>query len=240
MKPFTEAFPSIAPSTLFTGILAAALLSGQALFAYDWLQFCGDSQHSCINKLETTLTKDNVKGLKKIFSVPLANATDGQPAFLSGVATTAGLKDLLFVLTSQGEIIAMDAYSGKTIWSKKFGGNVWMVTGPAIDPGRKYVYSYGMDGMVHKLGVSDGTEVIGGGWPELVTAVKGMRGYSTTIVSSRDGNNYLYANLSYYGNSPGALTVVNLKDGTQRVWNAVCSFYDGQRIKILFGLRSFG
>jgi hypothetical protein len=197
-------------------------------WGYDWLQFCGDGRHSCINTQETTLNPENVKGLKKIFSIPLTNAMDAQPCFLSGVTTVDGIKDLLFVLTSQGEIIAMDAYTGKSVWTKKYGGaNTYLVTGPAIDPSRKYIYTYGLDGMVHKLGVADGVEVTTGGWPELVTAVKSMRGYSMTIVSPKDGNTYLYVTVTFYGNSPGAVTIINLADGKQRVWNGVCSGYAG-------------
>jgi outer membrane protein assembly factor BamB len=194
---------------------------------YDWLQFCGDSQHSCINTLETTLNAGNVQGLKKLFSVPLTNASDGQPVFLSGVAGPMGVRDMLYVLTSQGKIVAMDAYTGATVWSKTYGGTSYLVTSPAIDPDRQFVYTYGLDGKVHKLKVEDGTEILTGGWPELSTAINGMRGYSLSIATAKDGNKYLYSNVTGYGASPGSITIIHLINGSQHVFNGTCSFYDG-------------
>jgi hypothetical protein len=194
---------------------------------YDWLQFCGDSQHSCINNLETKLNSGNVQGLKKLFSVPLTNASDGQPAFLSGVTTPMGVKDMLYVLTSQGKIVAMDAYTGAAVWSKTYGGTSYLVTGPAIDPNRQFVYTYGLDGKIHKLKVEDGTEISTGGWPEVSTAINGMRGYSLSIATAKDGNKYLYSNVTFYGGSPGSITTINLTDGSQHVFNGTCSSYDG-------------
>jgi hypothetical protein len=194
---------------------------------YDWLQFCGDSQHSCVNDRETTLTAANVQGLKKLFSVPLTNATDGQPAYLASVTTPMGVKDMLYVLTSLGKLVAMDAYTGATVWSKTYTGSSYLVASPAIDPDRHFIYTYGLDGKVHKLQVEDGTEILTGGWPELSTAINGMRGYSLTIATAKDGNKYLYSNVTYYGGSPGSITIINLTTGTQHVFNGTCSSYDG-------------
>jgi hypothetical protein len=194
--------------------------------AADWLQFCGDSQHTCVNNAETTLNPDNVKGLKKIFSVPLDNATDAQPAFLSGVKTAQGYKDLLFVLTSQAQIIAMDAYTGATVWSKKYPGATYVVTGPVIDPDRQFVYTYGLDGKIHKLQVADGTEILTGGWPEISTAQAQMRGYTLSQVTTKNGAKYLYSNVTAYISSPGSITAFNLGDGTQHVFNGNCSNID--------------
>ncbi|MDB6036132.1 MAG: Pyrrolo-quinoline quinone, partial [Verrucomicrobiales bacterium] len=191
-----------------------------------WLQFCGDSRHTCVNSSETTLNPDNVKGLKKIFSVPLDNATDAQPAFLSGVTTPMGPKDLLFVLTSQSQLVAMDAYTGATVWSKKYPGATYLVTGPVIDPDRKFIYTYGLDGKVHKLQVGDGTEILTGGWPEVSTAQTKMRGYTLSQATTKSGAKYLYSNVTAYINSPGSITVINLGDGSQHVFNGNCSNVD--------------
>ncbi len=50
-----------------------------------------------------------------------------------------------------------------------------MTTSPAIDPNGLYVYSYGLDGYVHKFQVGNGTEVTTGGWPVLTTKKAGVR-----------------------------------------------------------------
>ena len=77
--------------------------------------------------------------------------------------TASGVRDLVFVFTQQGHIIAMDAHTGATIWSHQNANNSCLINNiqfpcyttasPVIDPNRQYVYSYGLDGKVHKLEV---------------------------------------------------------------------------------------
>ena len=45
----------------------------------------------------------------------------------------------------------------------------YTTSSPAIDPDLQFVYSYGLDGFVHKYQVGNGTEITSGGWPEHVT-----------------------------------------------------------------------
>jgi hypothetical protein len=96
-----------------------------------------------------------------------------------------------------------------------------------VDPDRQYVYTYGLDGKVHKLQVGDGTEILTGGWPQLSTAQAQMRGYTLSQVTTKNGNKYLYSNVTAYIQSPGSITAINLGDGTQHVFNGNCSDYDG-------------
>ena len=44
--------------------------------------------------------------------VTLLATADGAPVFLEGVTTPSGIKDLLFVTTRDGRIIALDAQNG--------------------------------------------------------------------------------------------------------------------------------
>src|SRR4029077_10509938 len=81
--------------------------------------------------------------------------------------------------TRAGDLIAIDAHGGGTIWPRSHGPGTCRINGsssvcyttsaPAIDPGLGYVYTYGLDGFVHKHGVVDGTEAMSGGWPGLAT-----------------------------------------------------------------------
>ncbi len=171
-------------------IAALALsLATESVPAYDWLQFGGDPQHSGNNTAETALTPANVSGLVQKYQVTLLATADGAPVFLEGVTTPSGIKDLLFVTTKDGRIIALDAQNGAQVWSHQYGAGTCQINGtggacyttssPAIDPSGDYVYSYGLDGNVHKYQVGDGTEIIGGGWPELTT-LKGFAIRATT------------------------------------------------------------
>ncbi len=210
--------------------------------SYDWLQFNGDASHSGRNTLENQLSVNNVAQLRLLFQISLPGIADGSPVYLSNVETPSGVLDLIFVTTRSGYIAALDAHSGTPIWSKQYGASGCLInnnqarnepcyttSSPAIDPNRKYVYSYGLDGYVHKYAVGNGAEIISGGWPELTT----LKGYdekgssALSIATTPIGTSYLYVAHAGYpgdqGNYQGHITAINLADGTQKVLNTLCS-----------------
>ena len=209
---------------------------------YDWLQFNGDASHSGNNIFENRISVHSVGQLQKLFQVTLPGIADGAPAYLSNVSTASGVRDLTFVTTRAGHIAALDARTGALVWSKQNGPDGCLInknlarnelcyttSSPAIDPNRKFVYSYGLDGYVHKYALGDGTEVLTGGWPELTT----LKGYdekgssALSIATIPNGTSYLYVAHAGYpgdqGNYQGHITVINLSDGTQKVFNTLCS-----------------
>ncbi len=206
--------------------------------AYDVLQFNYDAQHSGGDTLETTITKSNVFSLRQTFQVTITGGiADGVPVYLSAVNTPGGVQDLLFLSTVNGYIYALNAHTGARVWSHQYAagsctfGNPPMTcfspASPAIDPNRQYVYSYGLDGNIHKYQVGDGTEITGGGWPEPTTA-KNFEKVTTnlSIATAKNGTSYLYVGHSTEegsGDYQGHLTTINLTDGSQHVFNAVCS-----------------
>ncbi len=206
---------------------------------YDWLQFNGGATHNGDNTIENSLSASNVASLRLLFQVTLPGYADGAPVYLSGVQTPSGKHDLVYVTTASGYIAALDAHSGALVWSKQYGaagclinnGNqpCYTTSSPAIDPNRQFIYSYGMDGYVHKYAVGDGSEVKTGGWPELTTLKKyDEKGSSSlSIATATDGTSYLYVAHAGYpgdqGNYQGHITAINLADGTQKVFNTLCS-----------------
>ena len=211
---------------------------------YDWLQFDGDPQHSGNNVHETAISTVTVSSLQPLFSVSLPNTVDGAPVFLSVVNTANGVQDLLFATTMAGDVVALDAHSGKQVWSRRHpatgcvinnisaSGACYTTSSPVIDPNRQFVYAYGLDGYVHKHQVGDGTEIQAAGWPEPVTTKnfdeKGSSALS--MATAHDGVTYLYVVTAGYPGDPGDqgdyqghVTAINLSDGTQHVFNALCS-----------------
>jgi outer membrane protein assembly factor BamB len=164
---------------------------------------------------------------------------DSSPVYLHAVQTAQGTKDLVFVTTLEGHIVAVDAASGAQVWTQQYGANGCLInlgsracyttSSPAIDPNHKYIYSYGLDGSVHKYQVGDGVEIKGGGWPEMTTtkAFNEKGSSSLNIATAPDGTSYLYAaNSGYYGDRgdyQGHLTTIDLANGKQRVFNSLCS-----------------
>jgi PQQ-like domain len=206
---------------------------------YDWLQYNGNSRHDGNNTQETVLGATNVASLQFLFQASLPSVADGAPVYLANVATPGGPRDLLFVTTKAGHIIALDAATGGQVWSRQYGPGTCRINGgsspcyttshPAIDPNRLYVYSYGLDGFVHKYQVGDGTEITSGGWPELATN-KGLNEKGSSALSfatAASGATYLYMTNGGYpgdaGDYQGHVTAINLADGTQKVFNALCS-----------------
>ncbi len=197
---------------------------------YDWLQFYGDVRRSGNNTLESRISPSNVSGLKQIFRVTLPAVGDGAPAILTAAQTaTGGVRDLAFVTTKAGHIVALDAHTGATVWSAQPATATQITSSSAaVDPSRAFVYSYGVDGYVHKFDVATGNELKTTGFPQLVTLKPTIeKGSSAIATATANGVNYLYMATSAFigdgGTYQGHLTTVNLNTGAQNVFNAACS-----------------
>jgi len=197
---------------------------------YDWRQFNFDSRHTGNNTAESLVSAANVSGLSRLFVVLLPEVADGAPVVLSGVVTPVGTLDLLFVTTKAGRLIALDARTGAPLWFQQPAtGPNYTTSSPAIDPDRQHVYAYGLEGAVHKYAVADGTEVIGGGWPETVTLKPDVEKQSSALAIATPSSNhsFLYvANGGYPGDAgdyQGHVTTIDLASGAQNVFNAACS-----------------
>ena len=205
----------------------AAVLAGTP---GDWQQFGYDPRHSGVNPLETTLQQGNVATLHVRYKAVLPGVVDDAVVFLSDVATAAGVRDMLFATTEDGRLVALDAATGAILWQRQPAtGPRYTTSAPAIDPGRQFVYSYGLEGRVHKYAVADGTEVTTGGWPELATLKPEVEKCSPAlaVAGAANGHTYLYvANGGYPGDQgdyQGHVTAIDIATGAQHVWNADCS-----------------
>jgi outer membrane protein assembly factor BamB len=232
------------PLLRFAATLGLALAlddsrQADAAASYDWLQFNGDAQHSGNNTQETVLSSSNVASLRLSFQISLPAVADGTPVSLSGVSTGSGVRDLLFLTTKVGHLLALDAHSGATVWSVQHGSGTCKInnganpcfttSSPAIDPSRAYVYTYGLEGAVHKHAVANGAEVTTGGWPETTTnkPFDEKASSALSIATVAGGASYLYVTHGGYpgdgGDYQGHVTTINLASGAQNVFNAVCS-----------------
>jgi|HubBroStandDraft_1064217.scaffolds.fasta_scaffold02755_7 F5/8 type C domain-containing protein/malectin (di-glucose binding ER protein)/fibronectin type III domain protein/PQQ enzyme-like repeat protein/putative pyrroloquinoline-quinone binding quinoprotein len=203
-------------------------LAQAAIVKYNWLQFGGDSRHGSNNTLETQITPQNVAQLSQLFKINLPETIEGAPVVVTNVSMSSGTHDVAFVTTRSGFIVALDAYSGQTLWSAQPGSTNITMSSPAIDPSLVYVYSNGLDGYIHKYSISTGAEVTGGGWPELSTLkTQWEKGGTAITIATVGATNYLYMGVGGYdgdgGDYDGHVTAVNLGTGTQTVFNAMCS-----------------
>jgi len=230
---------------ILAGGLAAALLTAVQPAAAPataeplaWSQFGNGPSHTGVNAAETQIIPSSVGALQPRFTATLPGVSDGPPVEQPGVATASGTRDLLFTTTKDGWITATDATTGAEVWKHQNGPGsckinngsttCYTTSSPAVDPSGAYVYSYGLDGKVHKYATGSGTETTGGGWPE-VTTVKPYDEKASpalTIVTT-GGHTYLYASNGGYpgdrGDYQGHVTTIDLATGSQRVFNSLCS-----------------
>jgi outer membrane protein assembly factor BamB len=217
-------------------VLATALLIGCKIL---WSQFDGGPDHQGNNTLETSLNLSTVASVTQKWKVTLPHYADGAPSVAFGVNTPNGSRDLVVVTTTAGDLVALDLETGATIWSASFGPGACKVnngsnpcfttSSPVVDQSGGFVYTYGLDGKVHKVALGTGVESRTGGWPEVVT-VKAFdeKGSSAlAMATAKDGHSYLYAANSGYpgdnGDYQGHITAIDLASGAQRVFNSLCS-----------------
>lgn len=214
-----------------------AVFAAPSAFATDWPQFGFDQAHSGFNSEEKGYPVASANTPRWSISIHAAGSSsslgsDAAPIFLSGVATASGTKDVVYVVTSSGTLVAFAADTGTVIWSKQASNdqtNEGTTGSAAVDPNKLYVYAYGLDGYVHKYQVGDGTEIKTGGWPERSTLKPDVEKGAAGIAFSTPpgGVNYLYHVTNGYGGDngdyQGHITAINLSTGAQNVFNMMCS-----------------
>ena len=182
------------------------------------------------------ITPANISQLQRLWKVKISGGvSDSSPLYVNNVETKDGFRDLVILSLTNGGLVALSARDGSVLWqTTPPAGQRWTTASPAVDTSRQYVYAYALDGYVHRYDINDGTEVTGGGWPELITnkgdVEKGSS--SIAIATARDGNTYLYMTMAGYpdpgdaGDYQGHLTTINLATGEQHTFNASCSDRD--------------
>lgn len=190
-----------------------------------WPTFAYDAARDGVNPTETVLSSGTVGGLHRAWQVALPAVADSAPVYLGGVRVPDGsTRDLLFIMTRDGRLLALDAASGSVLWSRQPHGPKITHSSPVLDPGGRYVYAYGLDGFEHKYAVATDDEVTGGGWPVQITRFTGTEKESS---DPNLANGRLYVTTSgYIGDAPpyqGHVVSISLADGSSNVFNSLCS-----------------
>jgi len=156
---------------------------------------------------------------------------DSSAIYLRGVLVDGARHDTLFVTTTYGKTLALDASSGRVLWRfvprgiAGWAGSPQITTAtPAADPNRRFVYAASPDGLVHKLLVANGREAAGG-WPVRITFDPTHEKIAAALNFSR--GRVLVTTGGYYGDAPPYQGhVVTIAAATGRivgVFNSLCS-----------------
>src|SRR5258706_14010192 len=96
-------------------------------------------------------------------------------------------------------------------------------TTPYSDAEPRVVYSYALDGKVHKYDAISGKELLDNGWPVTVTTMKDSEKGSSALMAA---NGLLYVTTASFGGDappyPGHLVVIDLTTGPTHLFNALC------------------
>ena len=189
-----------------------------------WPAFDGGGSSSGINNSEQRITPGNVGHLTRLWRQTLPNVVDSSPVELPNVKTPAGVKTLLFVTTLSGSVLAFDANTGQQVWRQNTSGPKFTTSSPALDPSHQYVYSYGLDGKIHKYAVGTGNEQTNGGWPITITNMPDVEKGSSSL---NIANSYLYMTTSGYpgdaGHYEGHVLAISLSTGALSIFNSLCA-----------------
>jgi outer membrane protein assembly factor BamB len=145
----------------------------------DWLSYNYDQQRAGWNRGETILSKKTVGKLRPLWNTQLTTASQAlilstltAPVVAGGVATPAGSKDLVFTISMDDMLTALDAASGAIVWQKKFPNmltplrpatvscsNTEQAT-PVIDKAKAIIYFTTSDGKLRGAKLGDGDEAM--------------------------------------------------------------------------------
>jgi len=217
------------PTASATAIPPAARTSATQLL--DWTEFGLDPQRSDVSEDATGITSANIAHLRHL-TVALAGTVDSSPIYLHGVSVDGAAHDVIVVTTTYGRTIAIDAGSGKILWTftppgfSQWAGSSQITTAsPLADPDRLWVYATSPNGLIHKLSLADGSEARAGAWPVKITrdATHEKLGAALNI----DGPDVVAATSGYFGDAPpyqGHVALIGRSSGRlARVFNTLCA-----------------
>jgi hypothetical protein len=191
----------------------------------NWPMFGHDSARSGVDSGDQTLTTTNVSKLVSKWQISLGGqVADSTPILLANVTIGSVTQQVLYQTAKNGETFAIQANTGKILWTYATNGTSPTQSTPVADPSGTSIYVPGIDGKIHKLNAATGAEIAGGGFPATLTLIPGTEKNASSLNLA---NGYLYATTSgYYGDAPyydGHVIAVNLSTGAQTVFNSLCS-----------------
>lgn len=193
----------------------------------DWTQFGWDVVRSNANAASTGITASNVASLRKQ-QVAIGGTVDASAIYLHAATIGGVTHDVFFVTTTYGKTIAIDADSGKVLWTYTpagyggWAGSHQITTStPVASEDRNFIFAASPDGHIQKLAVSDGHVV----WNTAITMLPAREKIASSL-------NYFKGNVvavtgGYIGDAPPYQGHVVILDGATgkllHVWNSLCS-----------------
>jgi outer membrane protein assembly factor BamB len=217
------------PLLLSLGIAITAAVRGAP--AQNWPVFGGNLQSTSANPQATGITADNIRRLTR-HQVQLDGLVDASAIYLHGATVHGARHDTIFVTTSYGKTLALDAASGAVLWeftpaSYQYlaGTRQFTNSTPVADPDGNSIYAASPDGYIQKLAVSDGGVL----WRTPITELP-LREKMDSPLKVFHGH-VIAVTAGYIGDRPPYQGHVAILDGNSGalldVWNSLCSNRSG-------------
>jgi PQQ-like domain len=222
---FRMKYRVVIPLLLATSLASVAAAHNRS--AQDWLMFGGNVQSTSANLMPTRITAANVAQLRRR-QVQLDGLVDASAIYLHGVTIRGARHDAIFVTTSYGKTIALDAGSGDALWEytppsyEDLAGTPQFTNStPVADPNRQFIYAASPDGYIQKLAVSDGHRL----WRTSITKLPQREKMDSPLKFFR--GHVIAVTAGYFGDQPPYQGHVAILDGGTgallQVWNSLCS-----------------
>ncbi len=206
---------------------AALPANAQNLPAQDWPMFGGNVQSSSANPMPTGITAANVAHLVRR-QVKLDGTVDASTIYLHGVRIHGARHDAIFVTTTYGKTLAIDADSGDVLWEytpesyRELAGSRQITNStPVADPSRRSIYAASPDGFIQKLAIDDGHVV----WRTSITRLPQREKMDSPLKFFR--GHVIAVTAGYIGDQPpyqGHVAILDVNSGKLlHVWNSLCS-----------------
>lgn len=217
--------------TIGAGAIPAPARVAAAAALTRWPEFGLNPQRSDSTESATGITAANVAHLRRL-RVALPGTVDSSPIYLHAATVDGAVHETLVVTTTYGRTLAIDAASGRVLWTFTPPGYTgWAgtaqitTTSPLADPGGLFVYAASPNGLIHKLSLANGIEDRTGAWPVSVTRDPTHEKLGAAL--NIDGPDVVVATSGYFGDAPpyqGHVALIDRSSGRlRRVFNTLCA-----------------
>lgn len=214
-------------SAVVLGASLGVAAGGEAARAQDWPMFGGNVQSTSASAGPTGITAANVGTLVRR-QVELDGLSDASAIYLHGVVVRGTSHDAIFLTTTYGKTLAVDADRGEVLWEytpPSYGQLAHTVqftnSTPVADPDRQAVYAASPDGFIQKLAIDDGRIL----WRTAITELAQREKMDSPL--KLFGGQVIAVTAGYIGDAPpyqGHVAVLDAASGKLlRVWNSLCS-----------------
>ena len=212
---------------LLLGLSIAIAAGARSAPAQSWPMFGGDLESTSANAQAAGITAANVRRLSRR-QVQLDGVVDASAIYLHDATIRGGRHEALFVTTSYGRTMALDAASGAVLWQYTpssydglAGTRQFTNSTPVADPDGNSIYAASPDGYIEKLAVSDGRLL----WRTPITKLPLREKMDSPLKIFR--GRIIAVTGGYIGDRPPYQGHVAILDGASgrvlQVWNSLCS-----------------